>query len=447
MAGEWWVIMSFCCGLFLLGTWVAARRSLREEEGTPGGGTLTLLLAGAALLRVALAATTRGYAADITTFSAWAAHAADGLTSFYSPGYFADYPPGYIYVLWLIGKLRLVLGVDFDTPAFLILLKLPAILADIATAGLLFRLGCRSLSVKTSLALAALYAFNPAVILDSAVWGQVDSVLTLPILVGVMLLETAPAGAGAAFAVALLIKPQALIFAPFPIIWFGCRLLRRERHAAADLLVFSGTAIALFCLAILPFAVHESPGWIITKYGSTLASYPYATLNAFNLFALTGGNLAPIGQRFLLFSYGTWGNIFIVLIVLFSVMVMLRGKEPSRLWYVPLFLSASVFVITAKMHERYLFPALVLALGFHIISRDRLALLLFAGFTTTQFLNAAQVLALSHGNLYAVPPFDPLLLAVSLANLVLWLLLFQAGFRRYVAPTRHNADSPESVTP
>jgi Gpi18-like mannosyltransferase len=432
--------MSLCCGLFLLLTWMVAGRTTREKVEAPAGGKLSLLLAGAALLRVALAVTTRGYAADITTFSAWAGHAADGLAAFYSPGYFADYPPGYIYMLWLIGKLRLMLGIDFDAPVFLVLLKLPAILADIATAGLLFRLGCRSWSAKNSLALAALYAFNPAVILDSAVWGQVDSVLMLPILVGVMLLETAPAGAGAACAVALLIKPQALIFAPFPILWFGSRLLRRERHAAADLLVFSGTAIAIFCLAILPFAVHESPGWIITKYGNTLASYPYATLNAFNLFALTGGNLVPVGQRFLLFSYGAWGDIFIVLIVLFTAMVMLRGKEPSRLWYAPLFLSASVFVMTAKMHERYLFPALALGLGFHIITRDRLALLLFAGFSTTQFLNAAHVLALSHANVYAVPPFNPLLLAVSLANLVLWLLLVQVGHRRYIAAPRNEHD-------
>ena len=196
--------------------------------------------------------------------------------------------------------------------------------------------------------------------------------------------------------------------------------------------MFSGTAIATFCLVILPFAVHESPGWIVSKYGSTLASYPYATLNAFNLFALTGGNLAPVEQRFMLFSYGTWGDIFIVLIVLFTAMVMLLGKEPSRLWYAPLFLSASVFVMSAKMHERYLFPALALALGFQIMNRDRLALLLFAGFSTTQFLNAAHVLALSHDNVYAVPRFDPLLLAVSLANLVLWLLLVQAGYRCYV---------------
>jgi dolichyl-phosphate-mannose-protein mannosyltransferase len=433
MTGAWWGITSLCGGLFLLGTWQVARRADREEPEAPLGGKLALLLICAGLLRVALAATTRGYAADITTFSAWAGHAVEGLTSFYSPGYFADYPPGYIYILWLIGKLRIVLGIDFDTPAFLVLLKLPAVLADCATAGLLFRLARRCWSGTSSLMLAGLYAFNPAVILDSAVWGQVDSVLTLPILLGVMLLEKRPAASGAAFAAALLIKPQALIFAPLPLLWFGIRFLRRERSTTADLLMFSGTAIALFCLVILPFTVNESPFWIISKYGSTLASYPYATLNAYNLFALTGANTAPVSQHFLFLPYGAWGNIFILLTVLFTTAVMLRGQQPCRFWYTPLFLSASVFVMTAKMHERYLFPALALALGFHILTRDRLALLLFAGFSVTQFFNVAHVLTLSHDKVYGVPSFDPLLLAVSLANMLLWLLLLWAGYRHYVS--------------
>lgn len=440
MTGVWWMVTILCCGLFLLGTWIAVGRASREAAETPIGGRVTLLLVAALLLRVALAAATRGYEADIGTFSAWAAHAADGLTSFYSPGFFADYPPGYIYLLWLVGKLRLVLTIDFDSPAFLVLLKLPAILADIATAGLFFYLGRSCWNARTALTWAALYAFNPAVILDSAVWGQVDSVLTFPILLGVILLKNNPAWSGAAFAVALLIKPQALIFAPLPLLWFGLRLLRRERYSLADLLMFGGTGTALFCLAILPFAVNESPLWIISKYGSTLASYPYATLNAFNLFALTGGNLVDVGQRLFLLPYSAWGNIFIVLIVLFTTLVMLRSRKPSNLWYVPLFLSASVFILAAKMHERYLFPALALALGFYIISRDRRALLLYAGFSTTLFLNVAQVLALSHLKIYGVPPLDPLLLAVSLANLILWVLLVRIGCQHSVAATPQEVD-------
>lgn len=444
MTGTWWLIATICCGLFLLGTWMVAGRATREETESPAGGTLALLLAGAGLLRLVLAATTRGYEADITTFSAWAAHAADGLTSFYSPGFFADYPPGYIYLLWLVGKLRLVLDMNFDSPAFLLLLKLPAILSDIATAGLFFWLGRRHGSARAALMPAALYAFNPAVILDSAVWGQVDSVLVLPILLGVILLNTRPAAAGATFAIALLIKPQALIFAPLPLLWFAGRFLRRDRHTTSELLMFCGTGLAIFCLAILPFAVNESPDWIISKYGSTLASYPYATLNAFNLFALSGGNLANLQEQLFALPYGMWSNIFIVLIVLFTSLVMLRSRELSRLWYAPLFLSASVFILGAKMHERYLFPALALALGLYISSRDRRALLIFAGFSTTFFLNVAQVLVLSQQKIYGVAPLDPLLLAVSCANVMLWLLLLRTGYGRYVAAARGEADQAAS---
>jgi len=429
------------CVLFLSASLVVARAGGGEEPETATTLKLTLLLIGAGFLRIFLAAVTKGYEADIATFSAWAGHAAHGLGSFYSPGYFADYPPGYIYVLWLIGTLQKALGIDFGSPEFLILLKLPAICADCATTVLLFTYARRSWGSTASLLLAGLYAFNPAVIFDSAVWGQVDSVLTLPILLGVLLLEKSPAGAGAAFATALLIKPQALIFAPLPLLWFAIRFLRREQHTSADLLKFTGSGLALFCLVILPFSVGESPLWIIRKYGSTLASYPYATLNAYNLFALSGGNAAPVGDPFLFLTYGVWGNIGIVLAVLFATVVMLRGREFSRFWYSPLFLSATVFIMTAKMHERYLFPALALSLGLFIATRSRPVLVIFAGFSVTQFLNVAQVLTYSHSNIFGVPRLDPLLLSVSFANVALWMLLAWIGYRRYVSPRQRQLPS------
>jgi Gpi18-like mannosyltransferase len=432
MTVSWWIITALCCGIFILGTWIAGNIATGEERKTPVAGKLALIMIVAALLRISLSATTSGYEADINTFSAWAGHAAEGLTSFYSPGYFADYPPGYIYLLWLIGKMRLLLGLGFDSQAFMVLLKFPAVLADCITVWLLFKLAQHYFNSQSALILAALYAFNPAVILNSSVWGQVDSVLTLPILLGILLLDKKPAVSGIAFAAALLIKPQALIFAPLPLLWFGIRYLRRELNATADLLIFFGSATAFFCLVILPFAINQGPLWIISKYGSTLASYPYATLNAHNLFALTGGNLAPLEKKLLFLPYMVWGNIFIVLIVIFVTLIMLRGKELSRLWYTPLFLAASVFVLAAKMHERYLFPALALALCLYIVTRDRLVLLLFAGFSMTQYLNVAQVLTLSHSKVYGVPSHDPLLLAVSLVNVILWLLLVRTGYRRYL---------------
>ncbi|MDD2899907.1 MAG: hypothetical protein PHI31_14485 [Desulfuromonadaceae bacterium] len=434
MTPGWMMLMIGCCGLFLVCCRVVSKRSSAAATGEGGGRVLALMMAGAFVVRLALAAMTTGHSADIGTFSAWAGHAAEGLTSFYSPGYFADYPPGYMYVLWLVGKARLLLALDFNTPPFLVVLKLPAILADIMTVLILHRLARRSVDNATSVALAALFAFNPVIVLDSAVWGQVDSVLTVFILAGVLLLERHPALSGISFAAALLIKPQALIFAPLPLLWFAVGFLHRERYVMADLLQFAGAAILTFCAVILPFAVNESPGWIIAKYGGTLASYPYASFNAFNLFALTGGNLASTAERLLFLPYGVWGSIFIILIILLSVAVAVRGRDSSRFWYLSLFLPAAVFVLSAKMHERYLFPALVLMLAYYIVTRDGRALLLYAGFSVTQFLNVAEVLALSYREIYAVPRLDPLLLVVSLANVLLMLLMIRVGWRRYLHP-------------
>lgn len=433
MTGVWWIATAGCSALFLLAVGAVGAASGSERPKESGGRGFPLLLGATVAIRLVLAATTKGYAVDVGTFSAWAAHAAEGLTSFYSPGYFADYPPGYLYVLWGIGKVRLLLNLGFDTPAFLVLLKLPAILADAATVWVLHRLARRYSPDPEALALAALYAFNPAVILDSAVWGQVDGVLTLFLLLGAFLLEERPAWSGASFAAALLVKPQALIFAPVPLLWFWTRFSREQRRpAAADLLAFAGAGVFLFAVAVWPFSAEQGPGWILSKYWSTLSSYPYAALNAFNFFALVGGNLASTAEKLLFWPYATWGRFFLLVICLFVALAWFRGRDSSRFWYTPLFLAVAVFVLSTKMHERYLFPALAFGLAYAVVTRARLALWIFAGLSVTQFFNASEVLALGMRNSYAVPSHDPILLAVSLANVVLLVLLAADGFRRYV---------------
>ncbi len=381
------------------------------------------------LLRLALAASCKGHPIDVGTFSAWAGHAAEGLLSFYSPGYFADYPPGYIYVLWLIGKLRMLLQTGFDTPGFLVMLKFPAIAADLATIGVIHRLATdRNQARAGALTLTALYAFNPAVVVDSAVWGQVDSVLTLFLLLGVLWLEPRPAASGAAFAAALLVKPQALIFAPVPLLWFGNRLLRQ--HTAVGVSLFLPAAIVVFTLGVLPFAAIHGPAWVVEKYASTLASYPYASLNAANVFALVGGNGADAAQAILFLSYKTWGTVFLFLILAWVTRLAWRTLAPSDCVYLAAFLAVSVYLWSIKMHERYLFPALVMLLAYHILSRDRLTLGLFLGFSATLFITMAQVLHLSMHEIWYISRLDPTLLAVSVANLLLWSLLARAGGRR-----------------
>ena len=73
------------------------------------GTILTTLLVLGLVLRVFIAGIylpLSGFSIDVGDFSAWGQRLASvGPAEFYAPDYFADYPPGYLYVLWLLGEI------------------------------------------------------------------------------------------------------------------------------------------------------------------------------------------------------------------------------------------------------------------------------------------------------------------------------------------------------
>ena len=155
---------------------------------------LGLLLLTALLLRLYLAPLWVGYDTDVRTFLAWSDRAYTvGLSGLYTNAkdYFLDYPPGYMYVLYLVGLLHHKLSIPWESAGSLVILKLPAILADLVTAYLLFQLAIsRWGGARTwiqAIQIAALFAFNPAIWSNSAIWGQVDSFFMLFILATLLL--------------------------------------------------------------------------------------------------------------------------------------------------------------------------------------------------------------------------------------------------------------------
>jgi dolichyl-phosphate-mannose-protein mannosyltransferase len=106
------------------------------------GALLTTILVLGLFLRVFIAAgllPQSGFTIDIGDFTAWGQRmAAVGPEHFYEESYFADYPPGYLYVLWLLGAigswLAPMAGMDITGG----LVKVPGVLADVAVAWLLF---------------------------------------------------------------------------------------------------------------------------------------------------------------------------------------------------------------------------------------------------------------------------------------------------------------------
>lgn len=403
--------------------------NFKRLEGKPAIIGFILLLCGSFLLRIFIAPLIHGYPCDIASFKAWADLAATkGLSNFYSADFFIDYPPGYVYILFIIGSLRKLFSLGFDSAAFIILLKTPAMLADIASSIIIFRLAGKKLGTVMALALSALYVINPAVIFNSAIYGQIDSFFTLFIvLMLVFLYDDRIEAASIFFTIALLIKPQALIFAPI-----GMFALIEKRSLRSIILCLLCMVITLL-IVILPFAINKEPLWIFKLYSKPLGLYPYASVNASNFFALVGANGIKDSEPFLFFSYQIWGFILTFCSVCYCAFLYFVSRHKSKIFFTAMFIIIACFVLCCRMHERYIFPAVILAITSFICTKDKRLIFLFGGLTATAFLNQAFLLemVLTSGSTW-FQPNHLLMRILSLINIGLLIFAAKVGIDIYL---------------
>lgn len=396
--------------IIFIGLCIAAYYYLIHKKITLGNEKLlisAIVLAGL-FLRLTFGVLTQGFSGDLSLFGNWATNAAKSLSTFYSNSRNADYPPFYIYILFLVGKIASTTAMS---PYFTLLLKVPSILADVLSAYLIYRTAKKHLSMEMSIFLSAFYIFNPATFINSTFWGQVDSFFTLIVILGMYMLSEKKIGLSAAlFTVAVLMKPQGIIF--LPVLFF--ELVRGKN--IKDFLKAAAFAVGTAIIVILPFSLKQSsPLWIVKLYSSTVSEYPYASVNAYNFFNLIGANYQKDSSILFLFSYHTWGMIFIVLTTLFSWFIYIKGNNRKFAFAAALIQIAGVFTFSVGMHERYLFPAAALAVLAFIYLKDRRLLLLALGFSITIFSN-------THAVLYNTN-FSDAALFTSLANVLLFTYL------------------------
>ncbi|MFL0194753.1 hypothetical protein ACJDU8_04080 [Clostridium sp. WILCCON 0269] len=335
-------------------------------------------------LRVSLSTVIEGYGGDISLFRSWASTAANGLSQFYANARSADYPPLYIYVLFLIGKIAKISSI---TPYYTLLLKFPSIIADIATSYIIYKLAKKYFSLEMGIFLSVFYIFNPCIFIDSALWGQVDSFFTLFVVLSLFLLSEGKIVLSSIFFTStVLMKPQGIIF--LPVLLFE---LVREKNLKTILKCIVSCVVTALVI-ILPFSFNQSGLWIFKLYASTISEYPYASVNGFNLFNLLGGNYKDISNTLFIFSYKIWGIIAIIAITVFSWYIYIKGKNRIFIFSCALVQIAGVFTFSTGMHERYLLPAAVLSILSFIYLKDKRLLTILAGYTITIYTNIYSVL-------------------------------------------------------
>jgi len=355
---------------------------------------IVLLIVAAAVLRVFFAFTYRGFETDTNCFFSWANMLwENGMSNFYSPDYFCDYPPGYLYVLWLLGGLMDSFGLHSITGASLLIIKMPAILCDLAAGYLIYRYAVKSFSYTKAILLSACYLLHPAVLINSAFWGQTDAVFTLLVIIVCMLLsERRNLPAYFLFAAGILIKPQTLIFAPL-ILCALAEYILRTRSVKKILTNLAGglAAILMMVLLALPFGIQN----VISQYTDTLSSYPYAAVNACNLWGLLGQNWISQDTKWGFLTFAQIGTFSIVLITLYAfVLFFFLRKRSDRYYLTGAFLIISMFLFSVRMHERYLYPAMLLLLFAFLHNKENTYFLHFVTISICHFCNVFYVLKL-----------------------------------------------------
>ena len=401
---------------------------------------LVAVLALGFVVRLIAASSYRGHETDMNCFVGWADMAfSNGLSQFYLSEGFHDYPPGYVYVLYVLGAIKQLFSLK--GPILWVVLKLPAIVCDLCLGYMAYNLTTEKFSKLAGTVVCAFVVLNPTVILNSSLWGQVDSVLALFCVMSIYLAAQHKLGKSFfVFAAALLIKPQAIFFAPVLLFGFIDEFFLRaefDKRRFINTILCGVGAVAMLLVLFMPFGNTPIEGIsvILNQYISTIGQYNYMTINAFNLYGALGQNWTELTA-----FASVLGYVFIVAVVIFSAFMFFRNEGKERYFFTAFILVFGIYMLSVKMHERYAFPGIFMLIMAVAISPTNKNMLTYGLFSLSQFFNIAWVLFVYESDTGAYYK-SPVIIVASLINLLLFAWVVYGTNKKIRAKSKSETES------
>jgi predicted membrane-bound dolichyl-phosphate-mannose-protein mannosyltransferase len=328
--------------------------------------TITVLLGVGFLLRILLSSFGTLHL-DQGTFISWSnALLNEGFKNFYNS--WSDYLPGYPYILWLLAKIN-----TYQIIPETVLYKIPAILADLFTGLIIYKILLKSKGQKWGLIGAGLYIFNPAIWGNSALWGQVDSLTALFSMLTLYLLPANYILSAISLAVGTLIKPQAAFI--FPVVIY---MMFVNKQKISQMVIFCLTGLFIYVLAFVPFWNRLNLiQFILERMSLSLNQYPYTSVNAFNFWGIIG--FWKPDNIYTSIS----GYLLVILASAFLAFKLRRTKQAE--YYLAAFIFAASFGFFTRMHERHLLP--VFAPLIVVAIENPMLMIPYIGFSLTYSAN------------------------------------------------------------
>lgn len=357
--------------------------------------SLIILILLSLVLRIVLGLNFNSFHSDMGLFREWAEKLnAHGLGYIYENSS-CDYPPVYLYVLWALGGVDSYLkSVGADSSFIELIFKIPSIIFDILTALLIYKIAAKNQSQNKAILIMCMYLFNPIVILNSTLWGQIDSILAFFVLLTVYLVyRKKMCWSYLIFCIGVIIKPQIIFIAPVILLGIINNVFIKDfsirkffKHLGC------GMGSILVCLLVcLPFNIVN----VISQYKDTIGSFPYATMNAYNFWGMLGLNNESQETKWIFNApVYIWGYFFIAiicLIVFYLWFFVYKKKRKNSYFYLTALLISGVFTFSVRMHERYMFPVTALLLAFCAIYFSAGNIILYILASVLQVINVFSI--------------------------------------------------------
>jgi hypothetical protein len=335
------------------------------------------------------------------------------------------YPPLLGYYYMFIGKIysSFYPSFEFNTPYLSFLIKLPLIIITLFVGCLIFSFIKKKVGLKFALLLMLIFTVNPALILNTVVWGQNDIFLALFLICSLLTFKISVTASLFFLILSLLTKQTAIppvvlmlilmikkygfkkiltsITFPltciflllFPYLYSGYSLLFIINVSIGDKVfnkiareqalgipewqkVVSGGAYNIW--PIMTFVFNHQLGWSRFTYPDFSSNQIFRT--TYNKFGL----------------YLT--SFFFILILLLSLISSKtrNDNEEAKIAYMLYLIVFSSYLFLTRMHERYLFltiPFLIIA--FPWIKNKKIFIMLYGSLTLTFFLSIYAILSLT----------------------------------------------------
>lgn len=334
---------------------------------------------------------------------------------------FSNYTPPYLYLLYLMVK----------TAGFIpriAAIKLPSIGFDFLNAFLVYKiLRIRYPHGRMAWIGASAFLLLPTVLLNSAYWGQADSIFTFFLLLCIFfLMQDQPLLAMISFGVSFAFKAQAAFLGPFLLL-----LTVKQRIPW----YYIGIVPVVYGVMMIPAALAGRPVMeLVTIYLGQADRYQMLSMNAPNLYLFIPSDLYDIGV-----ALGLAITALVILLWVPFYTSKIKEFSPEAILLCAFVSAAFMPFFLPKMHDRYFYLADVLSfvVAFYFRQGWRLALgyQVVSGLVYFVFLRSSASMTRLQSSLDV-----GILFAAAVINTILMAYVFWRQWKLQAATDRFDAE-------